>query len=263
MSDKKIYLDNLYKILPRVCNDEIRKYERFNLVNIKIPLRMMIVGPSGSGKALFEYILLKNMQCFNRFYIFADCCQDESIYKFMIDKLKILEKRWGFKIVFYSKNPLDIEELSFDPRFNNLVIFDDQMCKNLKTRGCMTQFLIKSRHHQCSVLMMAQSMFKIDRTIRLNITQLVLKKINNLLDIKNTLSQYFENDKENENSLFKKIGRYMEGFSKFFSKNKINSMLFNFDPIDENHSICINFSPISELISIDDNEEKNIDKLFE
>jgi hypothetical protein len=106
-------------------------------------------------------------------------------------------------------------------------------------------------------------MFKIDRTIRLNITQLVLKKINNLLDIKNTLSQYFENDKENENSLFKKIGRYMEGFTKFFSKNKINSMLFNFDPVDENHAVCINFSPISELISIDDDENKNIDKLFE
>lgn len=165
-------------------------YNNEEKVNISLPVRGLLIGSSGVGKTNFLLNLIANIGAFNRIYLFVKD-PEEPLYKFLIDHFQKIEKKVKDQIVFYSNDPTEILTYEdFDPKYNNLVVFDDlinskskdlERCANLYTMG---------RKRNVSCLFLSQSFFKIPLIIRQNSDVVFILRVNTVRDLHRILGEY-------------------------------------------------------------------------
>ena len=137
----------------------------------RLPFRMVVNAPSGSGKSNFVVNLIelfsKNDGTFSSIEIFCRC-KDEPLYQFLSDKTK-----GGIKI--YE----DLNELkninSYDKTENSLIVFDDLVLT--KDQSMISEFFLRGRKHGVSLIYLSQSYYAIPKMIRLNSNYLVILKL--------------------------------------------------------------------------------------
>lgn len=119
-----LQIKNYYRYIP-VEGTGIRKYKNWDKLRINIPMRMLIVGCSGSGKTNVCLNIISLMSCFSQIFLFAKNL-DEPLYQFLIKKMEKLGRKVGKQLIFYSN---DIDELpsvdDIDKDENTLMVFDD------------------------------------------------------------------------------------------------------------------------------------------
>jgi hypothetical protein len=82
----------------------------------KIPVRMILLAPSGSGKTVLLSNLILNIYrgCFERIYIFSPSIDLDSTWlpvkKYQTDTMKVIEKD-SEKLYFNSYDPEDLEKI--------------------------------------------------------------------------------------------------------------------------------------------------------
>ena len=153
----------------------------FHLHKLKIPFRMCIVAPSGSGKTNFLINLLK-LLCAGTFITIHIITRnkDEPLYRWIssvCDQIIITEG--------LSTTPaLD----KFDKEKNHLVVFDDLvLSKDLST---VENYYIRARKLNCSVIFISQSYFRIPKIIRNNCSYMVLLKLSGNREVNLILSEF-------------------------------------------------------------------------
>lgn len=168
-----------YYTLPEVQAFETKSHNpNYDVHGLKIPLRMLIVGASGSGKT---NILMNLMKMFNGTFNYIDIytrCKAEPLYEYLeskIDKqfLTIYEGLDQF-------NKLDPNKV-YDPEMQRLIIFDDMVMEKNQTK--IAELFIRGRKLGGSIIYLSQSYFQVPKTIRAQLSYIILRKVSSTKDI--------------------------------------------------------------------------------
>jgi hypothetical protein len=173
---------NMYEKIPKQFLDKVEN-PNFHLHKLKIPMRMCIVAPSGSGKTNFLINLLNLFSqgdgTFNSIFIITRN-KDEPLYKW----LESVSDRIIIKEGVENTPQLD----KFDKEFNHLVVWDDLVLS--KDLSKVEQYFIRARKLNVSVIFISQSYFKIPKVIRNNCSYMVLLKLSGQREVNIILSEF-------------------------------------------------------------------------
>jgi hypothetical protein len=157
---------NFYDVIPKKYIDDVENPNE-HLHNIKLPFRMCVVAPSGSGKTNF---LLNLIKVFSQGEgTFSDITivtrnKDEPLYNYLegeFEQIRIKEGMTGTP-------KLD----DMEKQTNHLVVWDDLvLSKNLNN---VEEYYMRARKKNCSVVFLSQSYYDIPKFIRKNSNYLVL-----------------------------------------------------------------------------------------
>lgn len=173
---------NMYEKMPKRFLDQVEN-PNFHLHNLKLPFRMCIVAPSGSGKTNFLVNLLALFCDGNG--TFADMTiitrnKDEPLYRWLVDKCDQI------RIVEGLHNTPKLDQM--DKKDNHLVVWDDLVLS--KDLSMVENYYIRARKLNCSVIFISQSYFKIPKIIRNNCSYMVLLKLSGQREVNIILSEF-------------------------------------------------------------------------
>lgn len=175
-------IENLYEKIPKELLDKVDN-PNFNLHHLKLPFRMCIVAPSGSGKTNFLVNLLSIMSAgkgtFASIHIITRNA-DEPLYKWIQSKSDQIIIKEGLT----NTPPLD----KFDKELNHLVVWDDLVLA--KDLSMVENYYIRARKLNVSVIFISQSYFKIPKIIRNNCSYMVLLKLSGNREVNMILSEF-------------------------------------------------------------------------
>ena len=173
---------NLYESIPKEFLDKVDN-PNFHIHKLKLPFRMCIVAPSGSGKTNFLCNLLSMFSqgkgTFASLTIITRNA-DEPLYKWLGNQSDQIQIKEGLS----NTPPLD----KMDKELNHLVVWDDLVLS--KDLSVVENYYIRARKLNCSVIFISQSYFKIPKIIRGNCSYMVLLKLSGKREINLILSEF-------------------------------------------------------------------------
>jgi hypothetical protein len=175
-------IKNMYEHIPRSLLDKVEN-PNYHLHKLKIPMRMCIVAPSGSGKTNYLVNLLhlfsQGKGTFSTIHIITKL-KDEPLYKW-------LEQISEGQIII-SEGIHTIPDLDkFDKKENHLVVFDDLVLS--KDQSKIETYYIRARKVSTSCIYLSQSYYRIPKMIRSNCSYLVLLKLSGQREVNMILSE--------------------------------------------------------------------------
>jgi len=177
------HIVNWYEKIPKEMLDTPEN-PNFHIHHLKIPFRMCVVAPSGSGKTNFLVNLIHLFSSGAK-GTFADITiitrnKDEPLYKYLTTKCEQIQVKEGLQNI----PPLD----KMDKRENHLVCFDDLVLA--KDQSAIENYYIRARKLNCSVIYLSQSYFRIPKIIRNNCSYMVILKLSGNREVNLILSEF-------------------------------------------------------------------------
>ena len=223
---------NWYKQMPKDMLDEPEN-PNFDKHGIKLPFRMVVSAPSGSGKSNF---LVNLIYLFSQGAkgTFADITiitrnKDEPLYNFLTKKCDQIVIKEGLH---------NIPQLDkFDKKLNHLVCFDDLVLA--KDQSAIENFYIRARKLNCSVVYLSQSFFDIPKMIRKNCSYMVFLKIGGMREVKTILRDFSLNCSKEQ----------LLGMYDFATKEKLSPFVIDIEEKDNTHKFRKGFT---EYLNPDD-----------
>jgi type IV secretory pathway VirB4 component len=176
----------------------------------KVPIRMILLAPSGSGKTVLISNLIMNIYrgCFERIYIFSPSVDIDATWgpvkKYQQDDMKVIQKDRE-KLYFDHYDPNDLERIidtqhkvtklvkaqGRKKMFSILIVIDDfaddanftrhsKLLHSLYTRG---------RHNSISTIVSTQKFAAIHPIIRVNATSLIVYRLRNNKELESFLEE--------------------------------------------------------------------------
>ena len=181
--EPKAEIINWYEKIPKEMLDSADN-PNFHIHNLKIPFRMCVVAPSGSGKTNFLVNLIHLFSQGSK-GTFADICiitrnKDEPLYNFLTTKCDQIQVKEGI----HNLPQLD----KMDKKVNHLVCFDDLVLA--KDQSAIENYYIRARKLNCSVIYLSQSYYRIPKVIRNNCSYMVILKLSGNSEVNMILSEF-------------------------------------------------------------------------
>jgi hypothetical protein len=173
---------NWYEKIPKEMLDQAEN-PNFHIHQLKVPFRMCVVAPSGSGKSNF---LVNLIHLFSQGKgTFADITiitrnKDEPLYNFLMSKCDQIQVKEGLT------NLPQLDKM--DKKTNHLVCFDDLVLA--KDQSAIENYYIRARKLNCSVIYLSQSYFRIPKMIRNNCSYMVILKLSGNREVNLILSEF-------------------------------------------------------------------------
>ena len=152
------------------------------------PLRILIIGGSGSGKTNLLLNLMENYPDIDKIYLYANDPY-ESKYQYLISKREskgINHFNDPKAFIEYSNDMHDvyknIDDYNPDKENKILIVFDGMiadMIHNKKLNSIVTQLFIRGRKLNISLAFITQSYFKVPKGVRLNTSHFFIAKVPN------------------------------------------------------------------------------------
>lgn len=175
-------IENLYEKIPKELLDKVDN-PNYDIHKLKLPFRMCIVAPSGSGKTNFLVNLLSMFSVGKGTFASITIITrnaDEPLYKWIKGKSDQIVIKEGLS----NTPPLD----KFDKELNHLVVWDDLVLS--KDLSMVENYYIRARKLNTSVIFISQSYFKIPKIIRNNCSYMVLLKLSGNREVNMILSEF-------------------------------------------------------------------------
>ena len=177
------HIVNWYEKIPKEMLDNAEN-PNFHIHHLKIPFRMCVVAPSGSGKSNFLVNLIHLFSSGNK-GTFSDITiitrnKDEPVYKYLTSKCDQIQVKEGI----HNIPSLD----KMDKKENHLVCFDDLVLA--KDQSAIENYYIRARKLNCSVVYLSQSYFRIPKIIRKNCSYMVILKLSGNREVNLILSEF-------------------------------------------------------------------------
>lgn len=181
--DREGKIINFYEKIPKHFIDKVDN-PNFDIHKLKIPMRMCVVAPSGSGKTNFLVNLIEMFSrgdkgTFQTIHIITRN-KDEPLYRW----LQTLSDSIIVKEGLSNTPQLD----KFDKEYNHLVVWDDLVLS--KDLTMVEQYYIRARKLNVSVIFLSQSFFRIPKIIRNNCNYMVLLKLSGNREVNVILSEF-------------------------------------------------------------------------
>tara|TARA_R110000787_G_scaffold207424_1_gene317458 strand:- start:2 stop:733 length:732 start_codon:yes stop_codon:yes gene_type:complete len=176
-------IKNMYEKIPAELLDKVDNPNK-HLHQLKLPFRMCVVAPSGSGKTNFLVNLISMFSAGKGTFATMTIItrnKDEPLYKW-------IEKKSDGQIVIkegLSNTPV-LDKMDKDN--NHLVVWDDLVLA--KDLSMVENYYIRARKMNCSVIFISQSFFKIPKIIRNNCSYMVLLKLSGNREVNMILSEF-------------------------------------------------------------------------
>lgn len=182
MPKKESQIVNMYEKIPKEFLDKVEN-PNFHLHQLKLPFRMCIVAPSGSGKTNFLVNLLRLFSCNKGTYSTITIITknaDEPLYKWLQSVCDQIVIKEGLSYT----PPLD----KFDKDKNHLVVWDDLVLS--KDLSMVENYYIRARKLNVSVIFISQSYYRIPKIIRNNCSYMVLLKLSGEREVNMILKEF-------------------------------------------------------------------------
>lgn len=179
---KPIKIENMYEKIPKDLLDNADN-PNFDLHHLKLPFRMCVVAPSGSGKTNFVLNLISIFSRGRGSFASVDIItrnKDEPLYRWLVMKCEQINIKEGMENI----PPLD----KMDKEINHLVIFDDLVLAKDQSR--IENYYIRARKLNCSVIYLSQSYYRIPKIIRSNCNYMCILKLSGNREVKMILSEF-------------------------------------------------------------------------
>jgi energy-coupling factor transporter ATP-binding protein EcfA2 len=199
---------------------------------LQVPFRMLICGNSGSGKTTLVLEILHRMDDTFGNVIICTKNAEEPLYKFLRSKIK------GEQLQVHEgvENIPNLDE--FDSELQHLVIFDDLVLEKHQER--IEQYFIRARKiaKGVSCIYLSQNYFATPKTIRVNCSYIILKKLSSTRDLRMIMNDFSLGvDKDTLVDLYK-----------FATQDRSDFLLIDIDTVPE-HRFRKNFLSIIDLES--------------
>lgn len=149
----------------------------YEVHRIKLPMRMIICGSSGSGKTQTLMNLLYNMpDTFEKIFVITKN-KDEPLYNYLEDKLG----KKGVSIKEGLEELPDLDGLSKES--NTLIVLDDLVNEPAKQQRPIADYFIRARKKNCSIIYISQSFYAVPKLIRDNINYLIIKQVSSMKNL--------------------------------------------------------------------------------
>ena len=183
IEEPKAEIINWYERIPKELLDSAEN-PNFNIHHLKIPFRMCVVAPSGSGKTNFLVNLI-HLFSQGKNGTFADMTiitrnKDEPLYNYLTSKCDQIQVKEGIQ------NLPQLDKM--DKKVNHLVCFDDLVLS--KDQSAIENYYIRARKFNCSVIYLSQSYFRIPKVIRNNCSYMVILKLSGNREVNMILSEF-------------------------------------------------------------------------
>lgn len=177
----------------------------------KIPLRMLLLAPSGSGKTVLISNLILNQyrNCFERIYVFSPSIDLDSTWapvkKYQADVLKAEHDDEKEKLYFNHYSPDDLEHIietqskvtkhlkknGRKKLFSILVVVDDFADEPAFTRQSklLHSLFTRGRHNSISTIVSTQKFASIHPIIRTNATAMVVYRLRNYKELESFVEE--------------------------------------------------------------------------
>jgi len=174
---------NFYEHIPKEFLDTADN-PNFENHKLKLPFRMCVVAPSGSGKTNFLCNLIHLFSCGSK-GTFADITiitknSSEPLYRWITDKCDQIQVKEGLS------NTPQLDKMDKD--LNHLVVWDDLVLS--KDLSMVENYYIRARKLNCSVIFLSQSFFRIPKIIRNNCNYMVILKLSGNREVNMILSEF-------------------------------------------------------------------------
>ena len=114
--------------------------------------RMLICGPSNSGKTNILMHMLYRLLVYDKIYLCAKNLHQDK-YQYMLDDFDTrVNPVAGYNVIEGTNDVIPLETLSTDNQ--KIVIFDDMVCES--NQNDIIDYFINGRHRNCSVIYLSQ-----------------------------------------------------------------------------------------------------------
>ena len=207
----------------------------YEIHKIKVPFRMLIIGNSGSMKTNTLLNLLNTMSnTFEKIYYITKN-KDEPLLNFLEDKLG----KKGLEITEGLSSVPDLDKI--DKESNTLIILDDLVNEPKKDQKVISDYYIRCRKRNCSIVYISQSFYDVPRMIRNNINYLIVKQVSSMRNLTMIMRECSLGiTKESLTTMYKEA-----------TKEKKNFMLIDLEEGDPLKRFRFNFDCYFELTEAD------------
>ena len=186
----KLPIVNFYDHIEKV-DQAMYKYPNESALNIKLPFRMLLCGPSGTGKTNLLLNIIKYIGIFDKIILLAKDLE-EPLYKHLIKAYASVEKKCKTgPMLLAISNIKDMPAVAdCNVKENTLFICDDLICEDKKDLKKVEAFWMNARKVSVSMVFLSQGYFCIPKFIRMNSNYILIKKLHTPKDMKALIREY-------------------------------------------------------------------------
>ncbi|GMF38812.1 unnamed protein product [Phytophthora lilii] len=198
-------------------------------LDIKKLFRMIVLGPSFSGKNnLCLFILKHSPHVFAHLTIIARNPNQE-LYEFLRDKLD------GFITFADPDSPPSVDQVRHTPMSSNkpeLVIIDDFSNDRLLQKNLFSHYMTRGRHFKLSTIFLSHSYFATDKMIRLNSEIVAILRANSKRDLQMIVRDFNINGIDDKKIMVAYNKAISRGKGQILLVDSVKSQLrYNFDQV--------------------------------
>jgi hypothetical protein len=188
---QKLQFENFYNHVKDDDDDELRHYPNEKLMNIKLPARMLVLGPSSSGKTNIVMGITKYIGIWDKVILLAKNLE-EKLYKHFIKCYRAVEKKTKQQMLLAINDMNDLPEVEDnDPKENTLFICDDFINeKQTVLDSKLAPYFTQGRKNGVTSIFLSQSYYRTPMIIRQNVSYVLIKKLASAKDLSRILAEY-------------------------------------------------------------------------
>ena len=135
--------------------------------------RMLICGPSNSGKTNILLNMIYFLLEFDKIYLFSKNLHQNKYQNLLQDFAEQINPKVGYEVIeAYDDEIIPLEELPADNQ--KIVVFDDLVCES--NQNSIINYFINGRHRNCCVIYLTQTFYKVPKNIRDNCSHFCIFK---------------------------------------------------------------------------------------
>ena len=138
--------------------------------------RMLICGPSNSGKTNTLLHMFYELLEYDKIYLFSKNLHQnkyQDLLQYFAEEVNPHPKV-GYEVIeAYGDEIIPLEELPVDTQ--KIVVFDDLVCE--KNQNSIINYFINGRHKNCCVIYLSQTFYKVPKDIRVNCSHLCIFRL--------------------------------------------------------------------------------------
>ena len=135
--------------------------------------KMLICGPSNSGKTNILLHMLYELLEFDKIYLFSKNLHQNKYQALLQDFAERINPQVGYEVIEAPGDEIiPLKELPMDNQ--KIVVFDDLVCES--NQNSIINYFINGRHRNCCVIYLTQTFYKVPKDIRVNCSHFCIFK---------------------------------------------------------------------------------------
>jgi hypothetical protein len=197
-------------------------YPNENIIQLKVPFRALVIGPTNSGKSIVTMNLIPGIAIWDKIII---CAKDaeETLYIHIIEKIRNIETKEKRDILLVVNKLEEIPPLNtFKKEELTMLVIDDFITADPKQLKILNDFYTMGRKFGVCPIFISQSYFMIPLLIRQNANLLFVKKVGSPKDLTRIAAEFATSKTKEEIKEMYKVATEGSACTDFFLIDREN-----------------------------------------